>query len=186
MNDRTWRREQDGRCYIICTRPDLLDYGFINTAFASDEMDWATPLPADQMATMLSQSITLGLYEVLPSAPSASSVSEPSSPRTPSPTLDDSLQEQLKQIGMARLITDRITTAFLTDVYVLPDFRKGGLAKWLIACCKDLMAAYPAMRRILLFATGDAGKAFYARELGMWDVRDEEGSKVVMTRKMYK
>jgi GNAT superfamily N-acetyltransferase len=36
------------------------------------------------------------------------------------------------QIGFARVITDRATFAYLCDVYVLEDYRAGGLGKWLI------------------------------------------------------
>ncbi|KAK5110974.1 hypothetical protein LTR85_000684 [Meristemomyces frigidus] len=185
MNDLQWRQDTSHGSFVVSTTPALLDYDFISTAFASEDMDWARPLPKDQMATMLSQSITLGLYEDPPSGPPAATVDEPSSPRTPSPTLEAPDQESLKQIGLARLITDHVTTAFLTDVYVLPTYRKYGLGKWLIACCQDVLQKLPAVRRVLLVATPVVGKAFYARELGMWDFHEEHESKIVMTRKAY-
>jgi GNAT superfamily N-acetyltransferase len=37
-----------------------------------------------------------------------------------------------KQIGYARVISDRATIAYLGDVYVLPEWRGKGLSKWLI------------------------------------------------------
>lgn len=91
----------------------------------------------------------------------------------------------MKQIGMARIITDHITTAYLTDVYVLPTYRQHGLGKWLIACCNEVLRTLPAMRRALLFTTPDVGKAFYNRELGFWDIAEEKESKIMMTRKAY-
>jgi len=37
-----------------------------------------------------------------------------------------------KQVGFARVITDRATFAYLCDVYVLEEYRAKGLGKWLI------------------------------------------------------
>lgn len=39
-----------------------------------------------------------------------------------------------KQIGFARVISDRATIAYLGDVFVLPEFRGRGLGKWLVEC----------------------------------------------------
>ena len=39
-----------------------------------------------------------------------------------------------RQIGFARVVSDRATFAYLGDVFVLPEYRGRGLAKWLIAC----------------------------------------------------
>ena len=64
------------------------------------------------------------------------------------------------QIGLARVVTDYATFAYLCDVYVLPGHRGRGLGKWLIEC---LLAhpAVPGLRRINL-ATHDA-HPLYAR-----------------------
>ena len=37
-----------------------------------------------------------------------------------------------KQIGLARLITDYVTIAYLTDVYVLEEYQGKGLGTWLL------------------------------------------------------
>jgi GNAT superfamily N-acetyltransferase len=60
----------------------------------------------------------------------------------PSTTLDRSLRNSLcftllegeRQIGFARVVSDRATFAYLMDVFVLPEFRRRGLAKWLVTC----------------------------------------------------
>jgi N-acetylglutamate synthase-like GNAT family acetyltransferase len=59
-----------------------------------------------------------------------------------------------KQIGLARVITDKATFAYLCDVYVLPDFRGKGLSKWLMQCVKE----HPDLQDIRRFmlATKDA------------------------------
>ena len=42
-----------------------------------------------------------------------------------------------KQIGFARVITDYATYAYIGDVYVLEDFRRQGLSKWLMRVIAD-------------------------------------------------
>lgn len=39
-----------------------------------------------------------------------------------------------RQVGFARVITDRATIAYLGDVFVLPELRGRGLGKWLVSC----------------------------------------------------
>ncbi|KAK3699216.1 hypothetical protein LTR37_016577 [Vermiconidia calcicola] len=155
-------------------------------AFRTEDMYWAKPLPRDQLTTLLANSTTFGLYRVLPDAPAAKSADSPSSPRSPSPTLGNQPTDELEQIGIARVITDRVTTAYLTDVYILPDYRTYGLGKWLIQCCNEYVTNLPAMRRAFLVTTPGVGKDFYTRELGFWDVREEQERLVCMTRRFFK
>ncbi len=64
------------------------------------------------------------------------------------------LYHKNKQIGFARVITDRVSFAYLADVFVLMDYRGKGLSKDLMA----FIMAYPLfknMRRFML-ATKDA------------------------------
>jgi GNAT superfamily N-acetyltransferase len=64
------------------------------------------------------------------------------------------LYEQRRQVGFARVVTDRATFAWLCDVFVLENYRGRGLAKWLIEC----VLGHPALqglRRVLL-GTRDA------------------------------
>ena len=59
-----------------------------------------------------------------------------------------------RQIGLARVITDKATFAYLCDVYVLDEYRGRGLGKWLI----DVVTHDPALAglRRWLLATRDA------------------------------
>jgi len=62
------------------------------------------------------------------------------------------------QIGFARLITDLTTFAYLSDVFVLPDYQGKGLGTWFMEC----VFAHPeleGMRRLML-VTGDAQKLY--------------------------
>jgi GNAT superfamily N-acetyltransferase len=64
------------------------------------------------------------------------------------------LYEHRRQVGFARVVTDRATFAWLADVFVLESHRGRGLSKWLVGC----VLAHPALqglRRILL-GTRDA------------------------------
>ena len=64
------------------------------------------------------------------------------------------LYEQQRQVGFARVVTDRATFAWLCDVFVLEASRGRGLSKWLIACVMDHYALQ-GLRRVLL-GTRDA------------------------------
>jgi GNAT superfamily N-acetyltransferase len=59
-----------------------------------------------------------------------------------------------RQIGLARVITDRATFGYLADVYVIEEFRGRGLGQWLI----ESVLAHPELQTVrrLLLATRDA------------------------------
>ena len=60
----------------------------------------------------------------------------------------------VKQVGFARVISDRATIAYLGDVFVLEEFRGRGLSKWLINCVVN----HPELRNLRrwILATADA------------------------------
>ena len=58
-----------------------------------------------------------------------------------------------QQVGMARVITDYATFAYVCDVFVLPDFRGEGLGKWLM----KVVTEHPDLQRgWWILATRDA------------------------------
>ena len=59
-----------------------------------------------------------------------------------------------RQIGFARVITDRATIAYLGDVFILPGYRGRGLSKWLMEC----VLSHPDLQglRRWVLATRDA------------------------------
>jgi len=65
-----------------------------------------------------------------------------------------------RQVGFARVITDRATYAYLADVFVLDEYRGRGLGTWLMS----VIMAHPALQGLRRFAlaTRDA-HALYAR-----------------------
>jgi len=80
----------------------------------------------------------------------------------PVATVEKSLERSLcfalldgeRQIGFARVISDRVTIAYLGDVFVLPEYRGKGLGKWLIEC----VVSHPELQglRRWVLATRDA------------------------------
>jgi GNAT superfamily N-acetyltransferase len=65
---------------------------------------------------------------------------------------------QGRQVGFARVITDYATFGYVADVFVLPEYRRRGLAKMLMRAILD----HPELRglRRLLLATRDAHKLY--------------------------
>lgn len=91
---------------------------------------WAEGIPREVVARSLDGSLAFGLYDAD------------------------------RQIGLARVITDRATFAYLCDVYVLEEYRGRQLGGWLMEC----VMAHPdlqGLRRFML-ATRDA-HALYAK-----------------------
>jgi len=71
--------------------------------YLSKESYWAQNIPIEVVKRSIANSFCFGIY-----------------------LLD-------KQIGFARLVTDKATFAYLADVFILPEHRGKGLSKWLIA-----------------------------------------------------
>jgi GNAT superfamily N-acetyltransferase len=64
------------------------------------------------------------------------------------------IYKDASQVGLARVITDNATFAYICDVFVLPDFRGLGLSKWLM----QTIVNYPELQglRRWSLATADA------------------------------
>jgi len=80
-----------------------------------------------------------------------------------------------RQVGFARVVTDRATFAYLADVFVVPDQQGRGLGTWIVATC----LGHPELQglRRWLLATRDA-HALY-KKLGFTHVADP---KMILTR----
>jgi GNAT superfamily N-acetyltransferase len=96
--------EHDG--FLVSTDPARLDVAAIH-AFLSRSY-WAAGIPLEVLERSLRNSLCFGLY-------------------TPGSLLRP-------QIGLARVVTDRATFAYVCDVYVLSEYRGRGLGKWLLSC----------------------------------------------------
>jgi ribosomal protein S18 acetylase RimI-like enzyme len=169
---KTWTR--DG--FLISTDPSLISLDALTAAFASDYMYWAKPLPPADMQAMIANSLCFGLYTPTPALPPSTAPEEESSrpPITRTATTGSSM------IGFARVITDSVTTVYLTDVYVLPEWQGTGLGRWLIECVQTVFEGMPHLRRSFLI-TGRGGKAvgFYEKFMSMETM--DEGRLVAMS-----
>lgn len=98
--------------------------------FLSEESYWARGIPADVVDRSIDHSLNFGLYE------------------------GD------RQVGYARVVTDRATFAFVRDVFVVTEARGQGLGAWLAQTLLD-HPDLQGLRRVML-ATRDA-HALYER-----------------------
>jgi GNAT superfamily N-acetyltransferase len=78
---------------------------------------WAEGIPKDIVARSLANSLCFGLFD------------------------------EAAQVGLARVVTDRATYAYLCDVYVLESHRTRGLGKWLI----ETVMAHPDLQGLRRF-----------------------------------
>src|SRR4030095_15823392 len=62
--------------------------------------------------------------------------------------------ENDKQVGFARMITDKATFAYLADVFIVEEYRGRGLSKWLM----EVIMSHPDLQglRRMVLATKDA------------------------------
>jgi GNAT superfamily N-acetyltransferase len=113
--------------YEISTDPERIDIEAVH-AFLSADAYWSPGVPLDVVTRSISGSIVFGVYQ----AGEHASV----------------------QVGLARVVSDKATFAWLCDVYILPEHRGHGLGKWLMECVK----AHPDLQRLRrwLLATRDA------------------------------
>jgi GNAT superfamily N-acetyltransferase len=101
---------------------------------------WAAGIPRDVLDRSIDHALCFGLYE---------------GPR---------------QVGFARVITDRATFAYLSDVYILEEYRGRGLATWLM----EAVLEHPDLQglRRWMLATQDAHGLY--RKVGFTELAHPE------------
>ncbi|PHH76390.1 hypothetical protein CDD82_4024 [Ophiocordyceps australis] len=154
---RSWFR--DG--YFLSTDKAYLDPALVNSVFDSKLMWWNDPLEPYQMRRMLDNCLTLGIFAVPDSAEEMRR--NGGLPRCTRPGPD------FRMAGFARVITDYVTIAYLTDVFVLEDFQRRGLASWMMRALKELVDGWPNLRGLMLMTHDKAAARMYERELGAVD-----------------
>src|SRR5579863_10403248 len=93
--------------FVISTDPARLDLRAIHKFLATDSY-WAKQIPFDIFARSAENSLCFGIYD------SAGA-----------------------QVGLARVISDFATFAYIADVFVLDSHRGHGLGKWLMECIQQ-------------------------------------------------
>ncbi|KAI1776991.1 hypothetical protein F4818DRAFT_332587 [Hypoxylon cercidicola] len=144
---RNWYRDE----FLVSTEPLLIQVDAVNAALSSDLMWWAQGLPRDELKKALHNSLCLALY-VLPG--STAQIAGQSSPT---------------QIGLVRVVTDDVTFAYLTDVYILSEYQGKGLGSWMMQCLNEVIKGWTHLRRFM-FLTSDT-MDLYRKYLGAkdWD-----------------
>jgi len=112
--------------HVISTDPTLLDFPRIHGVLS--KLYWCEGIPFETVKRACAGSLCFGVYE-------------------------NGLQG-LKQVGLARVITDSATFAYLCDVYIEEGSRGQGLSKWLMGCIQG----HPQLQGLRRFslATRDA------------------------------
>ncbi|KAJ5661227.1 uncharacterized protein N7484_000599 [Penicillium longicatenatum] len=150
---RSWSKED----FTISTDKKYLSIPSINKAFGEDFMYWVNPVPEPVLLEIINNSFCLGLYRVIQGANS----------KAGSQPLEALEAEDVEQIGFARLVTDSVTFAYLTDVYVLPEYQGRGLGGWLLDCVNELLDPLPYLRWSMLRTSALKSQQSYEKRLGM-------------------
>lgn len=119
--------------FLISTDPARLDVTAVHD-YLSNHSYWAKDISREVVARSLENSLCFGVYTVNSS--------------------------DYHQIGLARVITDYATCGYLSDVYILAEWRGQGLGKWLVS----VILAHPGLQtaRKLTLDTRDA-QGLYAQ-----------------------
>ena len=115
--------------------------------YLSVESYWAKSVPRDVVEKSIANSLCFGIYH------------------------------QKKQIGFARLITDKATFAYLADVFVLAEYRGKGLSKWLM----QVIHAHPDLQGLRRWVLGTRDAHGLYEQFG-WTVFDEDTRKRFMQK----
>ncbi|KAF4122159.1 Acetyltransferase (GNAT) family [Geosmithia morbida] len=149
---RYWYRDN----FFMTTDKSRLDAKLVNDVFDSDLMWWNTALEPDQMTKMLDNCLTLAVYWV---PETEAHMKEHGAPRRQQ-------GQDIQFVGFARLVTDYVTFAYLTDVFVLDDYQRRGLASWMMRAIKDVVDGWPDLRGLMLMTHDEAAARMYKSTLG--------------------
>jgi N-acetylglutamate synthase-like GNAT family acetyltransferase len=115
--------------------------------YLSGESYWAQGIPRHVVEKSIANSLCFGVYH------------------------------QRKQIGFARLITDKATFAYLADVFITIDYRGHGLSKWLL----QVIHGHPELQGLRRWMLGTRDAHSLYEQFG-WTVLDEDTRKRFMQK----
>lgn len=148
---RSWHR--DG--YFLTTDKAYLDAEAVNVIFDSDLMWWNTPMDVASTRRMLDNCLTFAIYAT-----------------------GDGGDHRL--VGFSRLVTDYVTFAYLTDVFVIREYQRRGLARWMMQCVREMLSPWPFLRGILLMTGDEAAARMYKQALGAVDFQEGPSKGMVL------
>ena len=137
--------------FTVSTDPMRLDAGAVHAALAQSY--WAAGIPREVVERSLRGSLCFGLY-----APA---------------------EEGGRQVGLARVVTDAATFAYLCDVYVLPEVRGKGLGKLLMRAVVE----HPDLQGLQRFSlvTRDA----HERQFGFGEIKNPDRHMEIVRSGLY-
>src|SRR5678815_3351190 len=115
--------------FTISTEKEKLDidliHSFLNRTY------WAEGILKEIIRRSIEGSLCFGVYEN-----------------------DKQAMPACRQVGFARMITDKATFAYLADVFIIEEYRGRGLSKWLM----EVIMSHPDLQglRRMILATKDA------------------------------
>jgi GNAT superfamily N-acetyltransferase len=115
--------------FTISTEKEKLDtdliHSFLNRTY------WAEGISKEIIRRSIEGSLCFGMYEN-----------------------DKQTMPAGRQVGFARMITDKATFAYLADVFIIEEYRGRGLSKWLM----EVIMSHPDLQglRRMILATKDA------------------------------
>jgi GNAT superfamily N-acetyltransferase len=108
---------------LISTEPELLDIDFVCSGL--NNTYWAKGRKREVVEESIRNSLCFGVYE----------------------------KASGRQVGFARVVTDRATFAWICDVFIDEGHRGRGLGKWLMSC----VTAHPSVKNSMsILGTRDA------------------------------
>lgn len=146
--------------FLVSTDKKLLSIPAINSAFQQDFIYWTNGFPDNILQQIVNNSLCVGLYKSI-------SIDKATSCETNSDVEASLSPNHLEQIGFGRLITDNITFAYLTDLYVIPEYQSQGLGGWMVDCVNELLETLPFLRWAMLRTSGQKSRKSYEKRLGM-------------------
>ncbi|KAE8324066.1 hypothetical protein BDV39DRAFT_181243 [Aspergillus sergii] len=148
--------------FIVSTDKTLLSVSAINNAFDNDFMYWTKSYPENILKQIIEGSFCFGVYKAKQNITGQNGESNGISGDSPTDS-----KQNVDQIGFARLITDNVTFAYLTDLYILPEYQGHGLGGWLIDCVDEVLRPLPHLRWFMLRTSAEKSKQAYEKRLGM-------------------
>jgi ribosomal protein S18 acetylase RimI-like enzyme len=86
-----------------------------------------------------------------------------------------------EQVGLARVVTDRATYAYLSDVYIVEAYRGRGLSKWLM----DTIMAHPDLQGLRRFSLTTRDAQGLYRRYGFTEIATPPAHLEINRRGMY-
>jgi len=120
--------------------------------FLSTKAYWSINIPKDKVQASIQHSLCFGVYQ------------------------------DKRQIGFARIISDFSTIAYLSDVFIVEEYRGQGLSKWLI----ENIMIHPGLQglRRWILLTGDAHGLY--RQFGWTEIADPTRWMEIHEKNVYK